>query len=299
MKAAAGGRISSLVAAVGLVSSMSASRAGHAQTGEKQACVAASEAAQDLRARGKLRQARQQLLVCSRDACPAVVRKDCGQWLAAVQESLPSMVVGANDSEGRELEIASVEVDGSVLDVAVGTANNVDPGVHSIHVKAVDGRSAEQKVTIREGEKNRAVIVTFPKPQAAATTTVAETSFRTAVPAGDTDGLPRHVGVGTYVFAGVGLLSLGSFAYFGLTGRGDAASLRSECAPHCAQSDVNKTRTKLLVADVSLGVGLVSLGLATYFYLSSASQPPASTVSRLDVNPLKGGGATVAWSFQF
>src|SRR5580700_9118420 len=51
---------------------------------EKEACVAASDQAQTLRDDGKYRAARAQLLVCSRDVCPAIVRRDCEKWLAPI-----------------------------------------------------------------------------------------------------------------------------------------------------------------------------------------------------------------------
>ena len=65
------------------------------------ACVTAADRGQDLRAAGKLDEARTQFLVCAKPACNRVVRADCERWLKEVdqekeekkqekQESVPS-----------------------------------------------------------------------------------------------------------------------------------------------------------------------------------------------------------------
>src|ERR1700733_3505540 len=69
----------------------------------KLACVQASDKAQQLRVAGKLVAARSALTQCVADACPNVVREACSQWLGEVNASLPSIVIGAKDSEGKDL----------------------------------------------------------------------------------------------------------------------------------------------------------------------------------------------------
>jgi len=66
---------------------------------------------------------------------------------------------------------------------------------------------------------------------------------------------------------GLGVVALGSFAFFGLSGKGEVADLQG-CKGHCAQDDVDKARTKLVIADISLGVGIVALGVATYMFVT-------------------------------
>ena len=98
----------------------------------------------------------------------------------------------------------------------------------------------------------------------------------------------------TYFFGGLGIVALGSFGYFGYRGKTDADHLRSTCVPGCTPSDVSAVHTKLLVADVSLGVGIVSLLAATFFALhrSASSNPAAASIDdRWDfrVGPSEGG----------
>jgi hypothetical protein len=54
----------------------------------KQECVAANEAAQDLRRAGKLREAREKLAVCLDEGCPKAVRDDCAQRRDEVDKAM-------------------------------------------------------------------------------------------------------------------------------------------------------------------------------------------------------------------
>jgi hypothetical protein len=55
---------------------------------------------------------------------------------------------------------------------------------------------------------------------------------------------------------------LGERRYFGLTSRSDLQSLRSECAPFCDQSKLDDVKSRMLVADISLGASLNRLARA-------------------------------------
>jgi len=100
---------------------------------------------------------------------------------------------------------------------------------------------------------------------------------------------------GTFVAAGVGVLALSSFAYFGLKASSDTSTLRETCAPHCNEQDVDAVRTKLVVANVSLGVSIVALGLAGALWLTEGSSSPRAASSfRFDVSPVQHGRGVVA-----
>ena len=58
----------------------------------------------------------------------------------------------------------------------------------------------------------------------------------------------------------------------------------------CAESDVSATRTKLIVADVSLGVGVVAIGVATGLLIAHLRAAPSKAALRLDAFPVAGGG---------
>ncbi|WP_437663463.1 hypothetical protein [Sorangium sp. So ce1182] len=131
----------------------------------KRACAAAYERAQGLRRDGKLIAAREALIACSQPTCPAAAVADCGPWLAEVEKSLPSVVIAARDAGGRERLDVRVLVDGRLLAAALdGKALPVDPGPHTFRYEPAGGPAVEERVLIREGEKNRAITVILGAP---------------------------------------------------------------------------------------------------------------------------------------
>ena len=86
------------------------------------------------------------------------------------------------------------------------------------------------------------------------------------------------------------LAAYGSFAYFGTTGRHELDDLHDSCEGHCEQSKVDAAWTKLIIADVSLGVAVLGTGLSTWLFVKSmrgkGERPPATQAS---VAPLMHG----------
>lgn len=236
------------------------------------ACVRAAEDAQSQRSAHRLRAAFKGLLVCAQSNCPTAVRNDCVFWLAEVEKLQPSVVVKAQDRHGAELTDVSVTVDGEPLVSRLdGLAIPVDPGSRTFQFRHVGSKAVEKKVMIREGEKARTLSVAFDPPAPSKPVPVSDSGnkSRAGVPAG------------AVVFGGLGLVALGSFAYFGISGRSAAAELEDTCGrdKSCTEAQVSPVRTKLLIADISLGVSLVSLGAAAYLFFSrgdAAKAPPVS-----------------------
>lgn len=71
------------------------------------------------------------------------------------------------------------------------------------------------------------------------------------------------------VVGGVGVVAIGAGGYFFFDGKSDVSHLRDSCAPGCQESDVDRARTKIRVADVLLGTGIIALGVATFLALDS------------------------------
>jgi|GEM_PF-1444963 len=238
---------------------------------DKHACIAASEEGQALRDDRRLTEARDRLRFCARDACPALLRKDCADWLRDVETRLPTVVLVAEDASHRDLAQVKVSIDGRPLaDALDGRAVSVDPGPHAFRF-VIDGEApVDVGVVVREGDKNRAITAAFPgHGRAPAAPPARPIEPEKARPKG---GVPASA----FVLGGVGLAAIGSFAYFGWTGQRDASSLRDTCGRTraCTQDQVDSVRTKLLVADVSLGVGVAAIGLATYLAIAGASDAP-------------------------
>jgi hypothetical protein len=257
---------------IGLLLSLGARgvRADDEAAEEVVACVRAAEEAQSQRSAHRLRAAFKRLLVCAQSNCPTVVRNDCVFWLAEVEKLLPSVIIEAKDKDGAELTDVSVALDGEPLVSRLdGLSVPVDPGLRTFRFEHVGSTPIEQKFLIREGQKGRSISVVFdPRPMEKPKPSV----------------VPRRrfrVPVGTVVFGSAGIAALGSFAYFGIVGRNEAAELGDGCGRDktCTEAQVSPVRTKLLVADISLGVAIVSLGAATFALLSRPDARPAPAVS--------------------
>ena len=198
--------------------------------------------------------------------CPAPIKRDCLEWLSQVESTAPTVVFSAKDGT-KDLSDVKVSVDGAaVTDRLDGKPVQMDLGKHTVKFE-YQGQTKEEDVIIGAGQKNRNVTVTFGGA-------AAPPAARRARP----PPLPRGGGGGSLVPAivigGVGVLALGSFAFFGLGGKSDVSDLEKNCKPHCAQSDVDAAKTKLLIADISLGVGIVALGVATYLVITRPKIEP-------------------------
>lgn len=133
-----------------------------ARADEKQACLTASEKGQTLRSESKMREARTLFQVCARPACPKIVRVDCAKWAAELNQIAPTVVFGARDASGKDLVDVTVSMDGEVLvETLDGKSVVVDPGKHDFKFETNDGQSVTESVVVKEGEKARAIDVSF------------------------------------------------------------------------------------------------------------------------------------------
>ena len=165
-------------------------------------------------------------------------------------------------------------------------------GEHVFHFETSRFPPVEEHVVVHAGEKTRVLTVQFgspPKPDASPPPKTPET----VAPAQTSGGIKPAA----WVFSAIGVAAFGVEAYFGITGLNDRSTLETGCGTShtCSDSSVSSVRTKFTIADVSLGVGVVSAVVATYFFLSShgsheATPPAGSAVSHFDLGPLPGGG---------
>lgn len=277
------------------VSLWSSSAAAQDADATKQACVSAYDETQSFRQKGALRSAREKALACSQEACPAIVKKDCAQWLGEIDAALPSVSFAVKDAAGQDTTAARVFVDDQILAERLSAAAvPVDPGERTFRVE-IDGKPPlERKVVVREGEKGRVLDFSFADPTAPGPTE----------PPAHKDG--AGIPLASWILGGVGVVGVGLFATFGAIGlseKGDAEDPGSGCAPNCTDDEVSSIRGKFLVADISLGVGVAALGAAVIVAFvadggggqSSAESVPAF---RVGAAPLPGGGlASASGSF--
>ena len=262
---------------------------------DKEACASAHEQAQVSRKRGRLLEARAKLQLCAADACPALARQDCSVWLVEVDERVPTIVIAAKDTHGASTTAVRCTLDGETLVERLDAAPvSINPGAHTLKCEMDGVTPVEQALSVVEGEKARRVEVTFepphppdppPLPTASASATPSASIARPPPPP------PRDVPILAYGLAGVAVVGLGVFTYFGLSGLSDENSLRGSCKPLCNPSDVSSITTKYHVADAALAIGVVAAGAAAWVYFSRPAGPGApQTGARIGVHAMPGGG---------
>lgn len=218
---------------------------------DKKACLAATEEGQNLRDQGKLADARAQFQICSAKACGAAVAKQCTEWLAEVDKDQPTVLFRAKDASGKEVVDVKVSVDGKPVAESISAQPlALDAAEHTVKFERA-GAVVEDKVIVRVGEKARVVELVFSGP----VKTEVKVAPRTT-PSG------FHVPLLGWVGAGVFVAGAATTAVFAIMAHGDEDDLRATCAPRCAQDDRDAIKTKLLVANVGMFVGIAGLALA-------------------------------------
>jgi hypothetical protein len=233
----------------------------------KRECVEASTAGQTSRDAGELKSARDSFLTCSRDQCPSVVKSSCARWLSEVEAQLPSIVVRAADASDADITEGTATVDGVEVQLD-GKPISLDPGKHLVVVETTGGVRLEKKVLLAAGEKSRLIELRVEAPK----TEPERSEGPTKRAAASSGGIPT----GAWLLGGAGVVALGSFGFFGLSAKSELNKLDS-CSPSCSRSQSDSGRRDALIADISLGVGVVALaGAVTWAVLSSGPKDEAS-----------------------
>lgn len=226
---------------------------------DRKACIVAADDGQKLRDDGKLTAARQKFIACAEKGCPGAVSKQCAEWVEDVDREIPTLSFRARDEHGKEILDAQVLLDDKPLSQSVATtASPLDPGTHKIRFVRSDGKSIEDTFLLRRGEKDRIVELAFPAAKddaAVATAPAAPATTPAASGGGFRFPWPAWVGLGLTVVGGVGT------AAFAASAKSDENDFRATCAPNCPADQRSGVETKLVLANVSLGVGIAGLGL--------------------------------------
>ncbi len=198
-------------------------------------------------------------------------------WLDEIRASMPSLSVSVTDVDGCDVTKATVAVDGEVVATSLdGRALSIDPGVHVLRVELATGRVSEQRVVLNEGEKARRHVVSFAARGVTCGRATSSGASGSAAPVSASSERHGQTPLMTYVLGGVGIAALAVGGGFEIVGFSDRAAFDA-CRPRCSSESVDDWRTKFIVGDVFIGVGLVSLGIAGYLYFT---RPTATTMSR-------------------
>jgi hypothetical protein len=128
-------------------------------------CLTATESSVTLGDAHKLRAERAQLLTCAAASCPADIRKDCVSRAEEVSRQIPTIIFGAKDASGVDLNAVKVTMDGEELAERLeGTALFIDPGEHSFVFETTGQPPVTKKFTIQQAQKDRREWIVFGAP---------------------------------------------------------------------------------------------------------------------------------------
>jgi hypothetical protein len=271
-----------------------------AEDSKKAQCAAAYEKSQELRAAGSLKAANENLVVCAQNFCPAFVQTDCAQWLTEVQRELPTIVFVAKDKAGEDTSAVAVSMDGAELMKQLdGKAIIIDPGPHTFRFELEGAEPMEQQVVIRQGQKDRVIAVSFAPAGADVPGDSPYAAAKGAAPAdaGEKTNGPGPLRPYAYIAGGVGAAGIIGFAVLGAIGKSAENDLRNQgCAPNCSKDETDAIKTKYIVADVLLGVGIAGIGtgVALFFLSQPKNSEPKDTARGLKFDVRGAPGAAYA-----
>lgn len=267
-----------------------ASAPGRARADQTDVCIDASVRGQELRDQGKLVAARVALLACGERACPRLLQTECAGWLADVDARTPSIVIGAVDEGGHDTAEVKVTLDGAPFLARLdGQALAIDPGAHVLRFERNGRPFVEQQVILREGERRRAITVSF-APAAGLGRNDAP-----GVPGASSSAGPGRP-IAVIALGAVAIASGVTLAVLGLGAKNDAAHLRATCAPTCTVDAVDAVRREEIGANVALGIGVLAAGATAILALTWPS--PAAPRPSVAVQPIH-GGAIAGFSLPF
>lgn len=226
---------------------------------------------------------------CSaRDAYRAVLRSRAeleAPAQKALDENLPlaeSRVVHVEISgaEGQDV----VEVDGARVDFT--HLVDVDPGVHEVVLLRDGRRLLARQVTATEGRPLSVSLRLAPlAPSAPPPSGAAPPETARAEPSPVTG----------FVIGGLGVVALGVGAGIGVSALSRRSELADTCGKThtCTKNDTDSARTRMAIADVTMGVGILATALGAYLLITR----PSSSVT-VQARPVLGGAhASVGTSF--
>jgi hypothetical protein len=274
----------------------------------KQACIAAAELGQSQRDEGKYRGARAAFVECAKDSCPRVVGQSCTKWLRELDETAPTVVLGAKDEHGTDLTDVTVTLDDQPFATTLdGKPVTLDTGPHVLRFQKEGSPPVEQKLVVRAGERARVVSVTI--GSGVAETAPTKPPEEEKPPPREAILSPHHVTTAAIVLGAIAVGGTG-LAFF-LQSNSSASSanklqqvppltMSSACtppdmAPNCAQlaNDRSSQYSDIHIATgLFVGAGaLLASAVVTWFvwpkpHATESPPPPQTTGS---IAPMRGG----------
>ncbi len=183
---------------------------------------------------------------------------------------------------GQGAESAKVEMDGvSLGEAQIGKEFSVDPGPHRIVAK-IGKAEFETPVQLAEGESKSVELVPPEDFAKGAATTKEEPEEKIEEPPPQVEPTKKKKSALPWIIGGVGLVSLGASGYFFLQRNKAKSDLDGVCRSDgsCPQSkkDLQDTGQRYaMLTNVTLGIGVVGVGVAAVLLLSGGSSGDEKT----------------------
>jgi hypothetical protein len=249
--------------------------AGSSRAGSREECVDAHGRAQDLREKGQLAKARQTFLTCAQSSCPTLVQQDCARFSEELAQLVPTVTFSARDGNAADLPVTTVYVDDTLFATRLddGRTYELDPGKHTIRY-VHDGKEAQLKVVLNQGERGRLLVATFVDK------TPARPRGETVDAAEPPSNEPRRSAL-PLVVAGVGAAAAVTGGVLFALGNGsvpDQCSTSSrECAAPPNDPSLGKAESGVKLANAGLAIGITGAaaligGIVWYFVQPTTSE---------------------------
>ncbi len=207
----------------------------------------------------------------------------------ALEARVPKIVIERGDGA----EAIKIELDGVVLGQAqIGKEISVDPGPHVVTGVLADGRTFKQTVELGEG-KSETLRLDVPDDLRAVPATPPAAAAASDSPGGQSASLDTATvssgSAAPWVIGGLGVASLvASGVFFALKSSAES-ELDREClgrvCPDTVQGTQSRGETYATLSGVTLGLGIVGVGVASVMLLSGGSSAPAEPEVALSVGP--------------
>ncbi len=224
--------------------------------------------------------------------------------VAARRDDLQARIPKLTIVRGSGAEYATLSLDGvSLGSSSIGIKLPLDPGPHTVEARAAGFKpfSVSFEVAEKEAKQVEVKLERLPVAPAPPEDRTAPRTFGTAEPAKPAASTSNVL---PYVVGGAGVASLGASAIFFVLRQNAIHTLDSQCVlppgnscPPEAEATYERGKTYNLLADVTLGVGIIGVGVGTVLWFTQKKSPSAPAVGVAPMAARTPLGVTLAGSF--
>jgi hypothetical protein len=267
---------------------------------EKQRCIAAFEEGQRLRMTGDLQGAVEEFESCAASSCPAAAQRECWRLIEATQSVMPTIQFELSFRGGLSKRPVLLSIDDAEPRMYEGDLLRVSPGKHRFVFECEGCAPVTRRIAFAEQDSKSKEVALKPAPGGAEAAPISPTSPTEARPrcspcavsgalkSSETSRAPLSGLRGSeverarlhdmIVMGSAATLAVAgglAFVGFGLRARSGERDL-VECTPYCSRARIAEVKQSYLLANASLGAGVLALGGATVWWFGLRRSPTAA-----------------------